>query len=328
MNRTDRLTGLTLELRGGQRTASELAARFEVSRRTILRDIDALSQLGIPIVALPGPNGGYRLPDDYWLPPLHFTDEEATALLFALQHLGDGETSPLGDARRTAEQKLRAAIPAGVLAATEARLRHLAVLPSDRAPDAAIVRTVREAVEENTWLQIDYRSLRADSTRAILPREVWVAEGRWYTTALDAKSGERRVFRLDRMDGIRRVPPPSNADEILTRDSVTGRDYGDPSHPEIVIQLTERGRRLAHDLPDINRLTPDEPAAGTLLRWRCPPTELPYYAQLLTRLGPEVTVIAPDEVRMMLIAQSRALLEHHERHQASRNGDRTVSLLP
>lgn len=311
MNRTDRLTGLTLELRGGQRTASDLAARFEVSRRTILRDIDALSQLGIPIVALPGPNGGYRLPDDYWLPPLHFTDEEATAILFALQHLGDRETSPLGDARRTAEQKLRAAIPSGVLATTEARLRHLTVQQSDRAPDAATVRLVREAAEAGAWLHLSYRSLRGDSTRVVLPRALYVADGRWYTTALDTKSGERRSFRLDRIEDACRVLPPPDAAELLARDREPGPAYGDPSHPEIVIELTARGCRLARDLPDLNRLLPDDLGDGVTVRWRCPPGELPYYARLLMRLDAEVTVIAPIDVRTMIVAQSEALVEHH-----------------
>ncbi len=57
MNRTGRLTGILLALRSGQRTAAQVADRFAVSRRTILRDLDALGELGVPVIATPGTGG-------------------------------------------------------------------------------------------------------------------------------------------------------------------------------------------------------------------------------------------------------------------------------
>ena len=65
MNRTDRLTGIILALQRGRQTAAQLADRFEVSRRTILRDIDALAQIGVPVVSLPGAGGGLALAEGY-----------------------------------------------------------------------------------------------------------------------------------------------------------------------------------------------------------------------------------------------------------------------
>src|SRR3954453_18210148 len=83
MNRTDRLLGLLLELQRVRKVrAEDLAAKFETSRRTIYRDIQALSETGVPIVAQPG--HGYSLMDGYFLPPLTFTGEEATMLLFGI----------------------------------------------------------------------------------------------------------------------------------------------------------------------------------------------------------------------------------------------------
>ena len=69
MNRIDRLTAILLLLQGRKRTAGEIAQRFEISRRTALRDMQALSEMGIPIVADQGASGGYTLPLDYSLPP-------------------------------------------------------------------------------------------------------------------------------------------------------------------------------------------------------------------------------------------------------------------
>ncbi len=105
MTRTDRLTGIILALQNGRHTAAQLAARFEVSRRTILRDVDALSQIGVPVVALPGPGGGLALADGYWLPPLHLSAAEAAVLLLALRVLGEPAATFVGAARRGDERE-------------------------------------------------------------------------------------------------------------------------------------------------------------------------------------------------------------------------------
>ncbi len=83
MNRIDRLTAILLLLQGGKRTAGEIAQRFEVSKRTILRDIQALCEIGIPIIAELGTSGGYSLPSDYSLPPLALT---LVAILYIIHH--------------------------------------------------------------------------------------------------------------------------------------------------------------------------------------------------------------------------------------------------
>src|SRR5687768_8226980 len=86
MNRTDRLYAMVEELRARAprlMRAAELAARFEVSIRTVERDLLALQAAGVPIWAQPGPGGGYGLNTDTTLPPLNLTSAEATALATA-----------------------------------------------------------------------------------------------------------------------------------------------------------------------------------------------------------------------------------------------------
>ena len=84
MNRVDRLFGILLQLQQRRRVrAQDLAARFEVSERTIYRDMTALCEVGVPITALPGE--GYELMEGYYLRPLVFTPEEAGALSLAAQ---------------------------------------------------------------------------------------------------------------------------------------------------------------------------------------------------------------------------------------------------
>src|SRR3954462_9821598 len=113
MNRFDRALGILLLLRSGScRSASELARRFEVSTRTIHRDIEALSQIGVPVYAERGRDGGFRLMEGYFLPPVMFTGEEAVSLLLAVTMLRTLRARPFTAGLETAEEKLLAAVPA------------------------------------------------------------------------------------------------------------------------------------------------------------------------------------------------------------------------
>src|SRR5438128_2019794 len=73
MNRMERLTAIVLTIRERQRTCEEIASYFEVSKRTILRDVQALCEMGVPVIATGGPGGGYSLPGDYTFSPLPLT---------------------------------------------------------------------------------------------------------------------------------------------------------------------------------------------------------------------------------------------------------------
>ena len=108
VNRTDRLYALFEELRAvapRPRSARWLAGRFEVSTRTVERDIDALQQSGVPIYAEPGRTGGYVVDRARTLPPVNLTPAEAVAMALALQQL-DG--TPFHLAASTALRKLLA----------------------------------------------------------------------------------------------------------------------------------------------------------------------------------------------------------------------------
>ena len=110
MNRTDRLLAIVLELqRAGRRRAEDLAATFETSKRTIYRDIQALSEAGVPIVAAPGQ--GYTLQEGYFLPPLSFTTDEATMLLLGAASLARHFDAQYRAAAETAGRKIAAVLP-------------------------------------------------------------------------------------------------------------------------------------------------------------------------------------------------------------------------
>ncbi|HEU0000518.1 MAG TPA: HTH domain-containing protein, partial [Ktedonobacteraceae bacterium] len=112
MQRFDRILGILLFLRSKPSvSAAELARQFEVSTRTVYRDLETLSALGVPLYAERGRQGGVRLLPGYFLPPLMFTQSEAIALLLGLTLQRSLRALPFPAEGEMAEKKLLAALP-------------------------------------------------------------------------------------------------------------------------------------------------------------------------------------------------------------------------
>src|SRR6185503_19640477 len=147
MRRTERLFALAEYLRGRRTgvTAEALAERFEVTVRTIYRDLDALRAAALPLGAERGPGGGYALDRSYSLPPVNFTAREA-ALLVALGRFAiDTRLLPFTDTLESGLDKVRAALSTSAQRELLARLGELSfhgvpALPSKKAVRAAIER--------------------------------------------------------------------------------------------------------------------------------------------------------------------------------------------
>ena len=111
MNRTDRLLGVLLELQRCKRVrAEDLAALFETSKRTIYRDIQALCETGVPIIAQAGQ--GYSLVEGYFLPPLSFSVAEATMLILGSALAAHSFDAQYREAAHCASRKIEAVLSA------------------------------------------------------------------------------------------------------------------------------------------------------------------------------------------------------------------------
>jgi predicted DNA-binding transcriptional regulator YafY len=110
LNRTDRLLAIVLELQArGRQRAEDLAATFEISKRTIYRDMLALGEAGVPLISTPG--HGYTLMQGYFLPPLSFTTEEATMLLLGSDYIGQNFDEQYQAAAQSASRKIESVLP-------------------------------------------------------------------------------------------------------------------------------------------------------------------------------------------------------------------------
>ena len=144
MNRTDRLYALVEELRAcapRRRSARELALLYEVSARTIERDIGALQQAGVPIYADAGRSGGYTVDKSLTLPPLNFSPAEVVAVAVALAQVNVG---PFEGAARSAVRKIVAAMPGPDVIAARDLAGRVRLLERVVAPEPAPVPSVIE----------------------------------------------------------------------------------------------------------------------------------------------------------------------------------------
>lgn len=219
MNRTDRLYALVEELRGrAPRTmrAAELAQRFEVSTRTIERDLLALQEAGVPIWARSGPGGGYGLNADTTLPPLNLTPAEATALAIAL---AAARGMPFAEPGRTALRKLTA-VMASAPRETAARLvSHIRVAQEPGGAVSAVSGVIQHALLDTVAIELTYRDAKERETvRVIEPAGLFVTRNDWYLAGWCRLRQASRIFRLDRIVAVtatRDAVAPRSLDAML-----------------------------------------------------------------------------------------------------------------
>lgn len=229
MKRLDRALGILLKLRSGRRiTADALAREFEVAVRTIYRDIDALAELGIPVYADQGRNGGYRLLEGHFMPPVAFSFGEAMSLVLAQCFQKGLRVRPFPQDAERAEAKLLAAMPEPV----RSRLLHaehllgVESLPADllhpeyadpqleandpaaRAREAETLTAFLTAIVHTRALRLRYQGPYQDAPYNIdvLPRATLWDRDRWYLIALRLSDGAQRTLRADRTLAVFRLP--------------------------------------------------------------------------------------------------------------------------
>lgn len=295
LNRIDRLTAIILLLQGGRRTAGEIARRFEVSKRTVFRDIEALCEIGIPIVTEAGAHGGYTLMPDYSLTPLQLTSHETLLLRLALSSISQLAQTPFQQERESLLAKIQALIPAQHQQDTEQLLQTIRLDIPTRAYATPFIEQLLEGTRLGQWFCVTYRSERRTSQQIILPRRLYSTGGFWYCEAYSQDHQEERIYRVDRFTAVSATQPPEHNAPLPSR-----LPYKHPSHPEVRIRLTARGILIIERNPYFSdAIQPLDKEEG-LLCFRWPPAENDWLARLLLSLGPDAEVLTPPTLRNLV----------------------------
>ena len=198
--KTDRLIGiLSVLLQKDKTTAPELAERFEVSRRTINRDIDELNRAGIPILTTQGVGGGIRIMDGYRMDRTILTSKDMQMILAGLRSLDSVSGSSY-------YSQLMEKIRAGSSEFVNGRDSILIDLSSwHRESLAPKIETIQDAIGLKKTIRFRYYSPGGDTEREIEPYYLIFKWTSWYVYGYCLLRNDFRLFKLDRMDRITHV---------------------------------------------------------------------------------------------------------------------------
>ncbi len=202
MNRLDRITAIHIQLQSKRLiTAREMANRFEVSNRTIYRDIQTLRQAGVPIGEEEGK--GYFLVEGYKLPPVMFTPEEAKSLVAVSKIINYHSEDSLNKNFSTALLKIKAVLPTSEKDKLEF-LDSRTAFHEPWAPKSSHLEQIQKSITEYTKLKITYHSKRKEeiSERIIYPYALYFSGAVWTTIGYCELRKDIREFRLDRINSL------------------------------------------------------------------------------------------------------------------------------
>lgn len=183
----------------------ELAARLEMDVRTVRRYIMHLQDVGIPVEANIGRHGGYRLRPGFKLPPLLFTEEEATAIMLGLLGTSWLEIGQSSVAVEGAFAKVSRVLPLQARERLNAMSSHLHFFSPHQEvrPDVSLFITLSEAIGQQQRVVMDYRSHLDEVThRKVEPYGIVGWDGHWYLVGYCCLRQDMRTFRLDRIQQV------------------------------------------------------------------------------------------------------------------------------
>jgi predicted DNA-binding transcriptional regulator YafY len=298
--RATRLVSLLLLLQTrGQLTATELAGSLEISVRTVHRDLESLAAAGIPVEAVRGPTGGYRLAGGYRTRLTGLTADEAEAL-FAAGMSGPAAELGLGGELAAARLKLLAALPSELQerATRASRLFHLDTRGWFRAEDSVPhLPALSSAVWSGCRVRLRYREGPRVVQRTVDPLGLVLKGGAWYL--ISRRSVGMRVYRVSRVAGVRALPEtfdrPAGFEIEAFWDEWSRAFEQSLARVDVTIRVSEDVRRF---LPGELRSQDDGSVVAAF-------QSLGEAYRELLRFGADVEVLAPAELRERIAETSR-----------------------
>jgi len=208
MNRIDRVTAILIQLQSKRIVkAQDMAERFNISLRTVYRDIKTLEEAGVPIIGEAGV--GYSIMDGYRLPPVMFTKEEAAAFLTGEKLMEKFTDASTEASYKSAMYKIRAVLRSNEKDMLENMEDHIEVFrritPFTASPLNNTLQMLLKSIVEKKVLHIEYAAYNADkkTDRDIEPVGIFYTDGYWHSIAFCRLRNDYRDFRTDRILGMR-----------------------------------------------------------------------------------------------------------------------------
>ncbi|APE35210.1 DNA-binding transcriptional regulator [Nocardia mangyaensis] len=319
--RADRLVSLVLLLRQrGRLTAETLARELEVSTRTVLRDIEALSAAGVPVYAERGRHGGFALLPGFRTELTGLNHDEALALLTAGSGRGE-QVFGLGSALASAMRKVVDALPESRRVSTSDAAQRFLVDPQTdllarravtEEVSSAVMIAVRRAVLAGRKLRIHYAAAdQPPQWRTVDPIGLVTVRDRAYLLA--TRSGVDRTYRLSRVVAAAELPEPAqrpnqvDLDRIWRERSARFRAGGD----QIAVLVRVHPSRREEVLNTAVAVLVEAPDADGWSRLELTFQDSRHAEWALWQLGSDAEALSPPELRVALHDRAAALADRY-----------------
>ncbi|MBG6209210.1 putative DNA-binding transcriptional regulator YafY [Labrenzia sp. EL_126] len=328
MNPIERALGILLLLTGGKLvSATVLAERFQVSLRTVYRDIDRLIALGVPVDAERGAEGGYRLASGYLQPPVALTRNETAALLAAMALVRSSRTVPLADDLTSAEKKLLASLPKSVHGLLKEADRIVGIEPIP--PDIFHSGTKAEPTEDWQRALDGFMSGILDSKRVrfehvnpsrnsakrhdVEPYGVMFDRDLWYLAGRCVDTEMVKVYRADRVRDLEISGLFFRPDKDFSIKTMLGgawlsqamRRWEQEEEIAKILITAKQAKKLSADW--YYRHAVFTPAGEGKILVSIPSTDRARILPLVRWLGPGAELLSPDALRLELSEEYAAL---------------------
>lgn len=298
--RTDRLYAITVYLMNhGKASASELAKHFEVSVRTIQRDIDALCQAHIPVIALNGTNGGYKIAEQFVMNNQLASKEEFAYILTALK----GLSSVSGNQQLSDVYEKISALSGETQAEM---ILDFSVL---REGDEVLLKELQRAVREKKQVQFTYTN-NSGQTRehCVEPLAVTYRWYAWYLLAYSVYKQDYRTYKLVRMENTKVTEKAftkehPSAEEIMHRNCQPQNGY-EATEIEVKCKKEAVYRLKEYLNGQVQEVLPD---GTTVMKLHIVEQEQ-WWIGILLSLGDLVEIISPESVRTRIVEQAEKVL--------------------
>lgn len=304
MNHIERLNAILIQLQSKRIVkASEIAERFEISLRTVYRDIRALEESGVPIGAEAGV--GYFLMENYKLPPVMFTREEASALLF-----GEKLIEKMSDDRMKAEFcsalfKIKAILnpeEKDRLEKLHDRISVLNFTSSNENFSKLYLHEIQQSLIAKQVLEIEYQAKygAAPTTRLVEPIGLCNYNSRWHLFAWCRLRSEYRDFRLDRIQDLRISTENFKGKQHVSMDEFIRKLNVISDEPNITLLMPTNRLNLIAESKYWYGFIDEEPIEDQTSRLHFSNNELRGFATWIISSGSYAKVEAPMELKQIL----------------------------
>ncbi|MCL2035571.1 MAG: YafY family transcriptional regulator [Oscillospiraceae bacterium] len=293
--KVDRLVGIIMILLDKERIgAQELADMFEVSPRTIYRDIDAINMAGIPVRGAPGVGGGFEIMQKYKIDKKVFSTAELSAILMGLSSLSN---MIRGDELVNALAKVKSFIPADRAKDIEIKANQVYI---DLSPwmgsgnIQAYLEIIKTALQENKLLTFEYADRYGNKTaRTAEPYQLVLKSSHWYFQGYCHKRNDFRLFRLSRTSNLQ-MQGESFAPRDYQKPQLDFTDILENMQTKIKIRIHKSVMERALDFCDYENFSPDGDAHYIV---RFPFIENDYYYNILFSFGDKCECLEPLHIR-------------------------------